>query len=137
MSQPYLQSQGLTRQEMQIVAKQRDEYERAMFATEMSVYDLVFLDETGCDGRNVFWCRAYSFRGKPAVSHKLLVRGRHLNAIALMSTSGIIDYHIEDGPVDGDQFYLCVQRYLLPHLMPFDGSNPQCGDNGQCVYTPY
>lgn len=123
----FLQSQGLTRQKMQIVAKQRDEYERAMFATEMSVYDpdmLIFLDETGCDRRNVLRRRAYSFRGKPAVSHKLLVRGRHLNAIAFMSSSGIIDCHIEDGPVDSDQFYLCVQRYLLPHLMPFDGSNP-------------
>ncbi len=123
----FLHSQGLTRQKMQIVAKQRDEYERAMFATEMSVYDpdmLIFLDETGCDRRNVLRRRAYSFRGKPAVSHKLLVRGRHLNAIAFMSSSGIIDCHIEDRPVDGDQFYLCVQQYLLPHLMPFDGSNP-------------
>ena len=42
-----------------------------------------------------------------------------------MSSSGIIDCHIEDGPVDGDQFSLCVQQYLLPHLMPFDGSNPR------------
>ena len=112
---------------MQIVAKQRDDYERAMFATEMSVYDpdmLIFLDETGCDRSNLLHCHAYSFRGKPAVSHKLLVRGRHLNAIAFMSSSGIINFHIEDGPVDSDQFYYCVQRYLLPHLMPFDGSNP-------------
>ena len=85
---------------------------------------LIFLDETGCDRRNVLRRRAYSFRGKPAVSHKLLVRGRHLNAIAFMSSSGIIDCLIEDGPVNGDQFYcVCVQRYLLPHLVPFDGSN--------------
>ena len=35
----FLQSQGLTRQKMQVVAKQRDEYERALFAAEMSVYD--------------------------------------------------------------------------------------------------
>ena len=115
MSQPYV------RQKMQIVAKQRDEYERAMFATEMSVYDhnmFIFLDETGCDGRNVLRRRAYSFRGKPAVSHKLLVRGRHLNAIAFMSSSGIIDCHIEDGPVDGDQF-VCSSTFcpILCHLM--------------------
>ena len=62
---------------------QRDEYERAMFATERSVYGpdmLIFSDETGCDRRNVLRC-AYSFTGRPAVSHKLLIRGRHLNAI--------------------------------------------------------
>ena len=65
--------------------------------------------------------KMYSFSGKPAVSHKLLVRGRHLNAIAFLRSS---DCHIKDGSVDGDQFYLCVQQYLLPHLMPFDGKNP-------------
>ena len=83
----------------------------------MSVYDpnmLIFLDETGCDRRNVLRRRAYSFRGKPAVSHKLLIRGRHLNAIAFMSSSGITDRHIEDGPVDGDQFYLCAAVPLAP-----------------------
>ena len=84
----------------------------------MSVYKpemLIFLDETGFDNRNVLRRYAYSFRGKPARSHKLLVRGEHLNAIAFMSIFGIIDCHIECGSVDGDQFYICVQKYLLPH----------------------
>ena len=26
--------------------------------------------------------------------------------------------------VDCDQFYMCVQKYLLPQLMPFNGTNP-------------
>ena len=123
----FLQSQGLTGQKMQIVAKQRDEYERAIFAAEMSAYDpsmLLFVDETRCDQRSTLRWRAYNFRRKPAVLHKLLVRGRHLNAIAFLSNSGIIDCHIKDGAVDGDHFYLCMQQYLLPHLMPFDGKNP-------------
>ena len=122
----FLHSQGLTLQKMVIVARQRDEYDRAMFAAEMTAYNpemLIFLDETGFDRRNVLRRRAYSFRGKPAVSHKLLIRGKHLNAIAFMSISGIIDCQIYDGPVDGDQFYMCLQKYLLPHLMPFDGIN--------------
>ena len=88
----FLQSQGLTLQ-MVIVAR-RDEYNRAMFAAKMTVYNpemLIFLDETGFDRRNVLRRRAYNFRGKPAVS---LVRGKHLNAIAFMSISGIIDCKI-------------------------------------------
>ena len=112
---------------MQIIARQRDDYERATCATEMSVYNpemLIFLDETGIDKWNVLRRYAYSFRGKPARSHKLLVQGKHLNAIAFMSVFGIIDCHIENGSVDGDQFYMCVQKYLLPHLMPFNGTNP-------------
>ena len=123
----FLQSQGFTRQKMQIIARQRDDYERAVYAAEMSVYNpemLIFLDKTGFDKRNVLRRYAYSFRGKPARSHKLLVRGEHLNAIAFMSIFGIIDCHIECGSVDGDQFYMCVQKYLLPHLMTFNGANP-------------
>ena len=84
---------------------------------EMSIYNpemLIFLDETGFDKRNVLRRYAYSFRDKPA---KLLVRGKHLNAIAFMSIFGIIDCHIEYGSVDGNQFYMCVQKYLLPHSM--------------------
>ena len=112
---------------MQIIARQRDDYERAMYAAEMTAYSpemLIFLDETGFDRRNVLRRYAYSFRGKPAKCHKLLVRGKHLNAIAFMSVHGIIDCHIETGSVDGDQFYMCIQKYLLPHLMPFNGANP-------------
>ena len=28
------------------------------------------------------------------------------------------------GSVDGDVFYSFVEKFLLPHLMPFDGINP-------------
>ena len=41
-----------------------------------------------------------------------------------MSVFGIIDCHIECGSVNGDKLYMCVQKYLLPHLMPFNGANP-------------
>ncbi len=26
--------------------------------------------------------------------------------------------------MDGDVFYMCVQKYVLPHLMPYNGTNP-------------
>ncbi len=85
---------------MQIIAKQRDDLYLATYAAELSVYKpemLIFLDEIGCDRRNVLRRYAYSLRGKPAKSHKLLVRGKHLNAITFMSVSGILDCHIESG----------------------------------------
>ena len=62
---------------MQIIARQRDENERAMYAAEMPIYSpemLIFLDETGFDKGNVLRRYVYSFKGKPARSHKLLVR---------------------------------------------------------------
>ena len=48
---------------------------------------------------------AYSWRGQPARTHKLLVRGQHLNSIAFMSAEGILDCKIVKGTVDGDLFY--------------------------------
>ena len=84
---------------------------------------LIFIDESGFDRRNALRKYAYSWRGQPAKSHKLLARGKRLSAIAFMNVSGIVDCKLEYGSVDGDVFYDTVQKYLLPHLMPFDGVN--------------
>ena len=108
----FLHSQGFTRQKLQIVAKQRSDFERAVYVMELSVHKpnmLVFLDETGCDRRNAMRRYAYSIHGKPAKSHKLLVRGKRLNAIAFMSVCGILDCHIESEAVDGDVLYVCAE----------------------------
>ena len=123
----FLHNSGFSRQRMRIVATQRDDSLRAMFASEVSIYNadmFIFLDETGTDRRNVLRRYAYSWRGMPAVSHRLLVRGQRLSSLAIMSTSGVLDCHIVEGTVDGDIFYEFVQNNLLPHMMPFDGVNP-------------
>jgi hypothetical protein len=57
-------------------------------------------------------------------AHKLLIRGQHLSAIAFMSVQGLLDVKVVKGGVDGDVFYDYVQNTLLPHLMPFNGTNP-------------
>ena len=74
----FLHKNGFSRQRMVLIAKQRDEYLRATFATDVSCYKremLVFLDETGADRRNTMRKYGYSLRGKPATSHKLHFRG--------------------------------------------------------------
>ena len=47
-----------------------------------------------------------------------------MNAIAAMSTSGIIDCHCVKGSVDGTEMLYFIQHILLPHLQPFNGINP-------------
>ena len=124
----FFHAQGFTRQKMQLVAKQRDEDLRMTFTAEVSIYTadmFIFIDETGADRRNALRRYAYSWRGKPAKAHKLLVRGEHVTAMCLMCSSGILDCKTVSGGVDGDTFYDFVQSNLLPHLMPFNGSNPQ------------
>ena len=89
----FLPSQGFTRQKMQIVAKQRDKFQCCRYVTELTVYKadmFIFLDETGCNWQNAMRHYAYSWRGQPARTHKLLVRGQHLNSIAFMSVEGIL-----------------------------------------------
>ena len=123
----FLCSHGFSRQKMQMIAQQRDEVERSRYVSELTVYNpemFIFLDETGSDRRNVHRRYAYSWRGKPARSHKLLVRGQHMSAIAFMSVDGILDCHIEEGSVNGDVFFSTIQKLLVPHVMPYNGTNP-------------
>ena len=41
-----------------------------------------------------------------------------------MSKTTFLDCYTTEGTVDGDVFYRFVQSSLLPHLMPFNGTNP-------------
>ena len=123
----FLHQQNFTRQKMKLRATQIDEALRAQFSADVSLYKaemLVFLDETGTDRRDVLRHKGYSLRGKPAVAHKLLVRGERISVIAFMSPQGILDSVPVKGGVNADKFYHAVQRSLLPHLMPFNGTNP-------------
>ena len=119
--------QGFSRKRMQVIARQRDDSLRMIYAAEMSLYDaemFVFLDETGSDRHNALRKRGYSWRGKPAISHKLLVRGEHLSTIACISVEGVLECTTVTNSVDGDTFYTFVHSRLLPLLMPFNGKNP-------------
>ena len=119
-----LQEQHFSREKLRLVARQRDELYGAVYAAEMALYSpdmFIFLEETGSDRRNALRKYGYSFRGVPAVSHKLLIRGQLLSTIACISMEGILEYKTVQTSVDGDTFY-SVQ--LLPLLMPFNGINP-------------
>ena len=59
------------------------------------------------------------------VSYTLSIRGKHLSAIAALSTCGIEDIELTEGTVDGDLFVHFVEHSLLPILQPFDGKNPR------------
>ena len=67
-----LKFMGCTRQTMHHVAIQKSEVCRGRFMAEISVYDpsmLTWLDETGCDGRNIIRKYGYSLRGMPLFDH--------------------------------------------------------------------
>ena len=57
--------------------------------------------------------------------HSMFIRGERVSAIAVMSVRGILDVLTTTGSVNGDTFYEFAEKYLLPQLQPFDGSNKQ------------
>ncbi len=123
----FLSRTGFTRQRMKYAALQRDKQLRSQFVSDVSIYNpdmLIFLDESGSDKRDCLRKYGYSLRGKPPICHNLLSRGEHVSVIAFLSTEGVLDCQVVHGSVNGDVFYDLVEKVLLPHLMPFDGNNP-------------
>ena len=114
---------------MKLVALQRDEILRATFTSGVSIYTmqtclflwtkLGLIEETCSEGihtageENQLLHTSYLFEAM-----------QRLSSIAMMSTMGVLDCKITAETVDGDIFYDFVQSYLLPHLMPFNGTNP-------------
>lgn len=123
----FLHQTRFTRQRLKHAALQRDKQLRSQFVSDVSIYSremLIFLDESGSDRRDCLRKYGYSLRGRPPICHKLLIRGEHVSLIAFMSVAGVLDCTMVRGSVNGDVFYDFVEKCLLPHLMPFDGHNP-------------
>ena len=98
---------------------------------------LVFIDETGSNSRDARRKFDYSLRGKPVKAVGLYGRGKHLSAISAISVEGNFGCHITEGGVDAEVFQQFLYQYLIPKLMPFNGTNPctfRC-DFGQCCST--
>lgn len=117
---------GLTRKRVQRVALQCREELQLQFMAEISMFEpemIIWVDETGSSRRNAVRSYGYSLKGMRAVSHKLSVSGRRINAIGAISTEGLEDVYITEGNVTGEVFVTFVRNCLLPILQPFNGTN--------------
>ena len=123
----FLHENGWTRQKLTLVAIQRDMLARQKYMADISLLHpdmFIFLDETGADNKDIIRHYGYSLRGLPMKKHTLLVRGERISAVAIMSNAGILDVSIMRGTTTGETFSRFVLFNLLPHLQPFNGSNP-------------
>lgn len=94
---------------------------------EMMMYDssmLLWVDETGCDGRKLVHDHGYVIRGIPSRDHTLKLSGKRYSVTAAMSKDGVEDIYIQEGIVNGAIFLDFICRCLIPVLMPFNGHNP-------------
>ena len=121
-----LRRHGLTRKKVRLIAVQRSIEKRAQFmarALSFSRDKLVFLDETGSDGRNYVRKFGYSLRGMRAEVPHLLARGQRISAIAAIDCDGLVEVDYAIGTVNADIFFDFVRGSLLPNLQPFDGTS--------------
>lgn len=122
-----LRKSNFSRKKLQLVAAQQDIEIRTQYTSDVSVYsqhNLIFLDETGCDRRDAIRKYGYGLRGKPSKCQKLLVRGERISVIAAMTSSCVLDIKIVKGGVKGSDFIDFINFNLLPHMLAFNGSNP-------------
>lgn len=118
---------GFTRKKVQHVALQRCLEYRASFIADICSYPkemIVWVDETGCDKRNLLRKYGYSLRGERAVCHRMLVRGTRISTVAAISSTGLVGLHITTGTVNGDVFSDFIKGTLIPNMLPYDGFNP-------------
>lgn len=122
-----LQRYGLTRKKVKQVALQRCYMLRGAFMAQCSLFSreqLVWLDETGSNSKDHIRRFGYAIRGTTPVSHRLLIRGKRVNAIAALASDGIIAVDTVVGTVDGQTFFDFLRGTLIPRMRAFNGSNP-------------
>ena len=79
----------------------------------------VWTDETGTDRRDQLRKYGYSFRGEPAVCHRILTRGTRISAMAAMTCEGMLEYDLTTGTVNADKFIDFIRGHLIPNMQPF------------------
>ena len=83
-----------------------------------------WIDETRSDNHNHIRKCGYALGGDTPVCHHLLVRGQRTNAIAAISTHGLLTVKLTTSKVNAGVFCDFVSGSLIPHMMPFNGTNP-------------
>ena len=118
---------GFSRKKVKQVALQRCYKLCGAFMAHCSLFSrdqLVWVDETGSNARDHARKFGYAIRGCTPVTHRLLERGKRVNAIAALTSNGIVAVDIVTGSIAGHTFFDFLRGTLIPQLMPFNGTNP-------------
>ena len=122
-----LKSYGITRKKVRQIASQRCDVLRGAFLAQCFMFTadkFVWIDESGSDTRNYIRKFGYSVRGITPASHRFFHRGKRTNAIAAISSTGLMALTLTHNTVNQDVFYDFVRGSLIPQMRPFDGISP-------------
>ena len=78
-------------------------------------------------GMQLYRKLGYALRGVRPVCQRLLCRGQRINAVAAISTRGVVATDMTLSTINGEFFFDYLRGTLLPQMKPlnFDGQNPQ------------
>ena len=122
-----LKSYGITRKKVRQIASQICDVLQGAFLAQCFMFTadkFVWIDESGSDTRNYTRKFGYSVRGTTPVSHRFFHRGKRTNAIAAISSTGLMALTLTHNTVNQDVFYDFVRGNLIPQMRPFDGISP-------------
>ena len=131
-----LRAYGLTRKKIQQVALQRCYSLRGAYLANCFLFypeQFVFIDETGSDARNHVRKYGYAIRGMTPQNRRLLGRGKRVNAVARISTDGLVAVEVVTTTVDSEVFFDFARRSLIPNMLPFNGQNPRSIISPSCT----
>ena len=117
---------GITRKKVRQVAVQRCSALRGAFMAHAFMFKMdmfVWVDETGNDHRTHIRKFGYSLRGMSPTYTRLLARGKRYNAIAAMTSSGVLALEVKSESVNGETFFDFIRGTLIPRMQPFDGQS--------------
>ena len=102
------------------VALQRCNALRGAYTTQCVMFHPDMSDETGSDHRNCMRKYGYALWGMTPTTHRLLHRGTRINAIAGITTSGLVALDLVTTSVTGEVFLDFAMGSLIPNMHPFN-----------------
>ena len=121
-----LKRYGFTRKRVRQIAAQRCYALRGAYMAQCTLFRrdmFVWVDETGSDARDHIRRFGYALRGMTPTPHRLLARGKRVNAIAALSSSGVVAVDIITETVSGKEFFDFLRGTLIPNMMTYNGTN--------------
>lgn len=87
-----------------------------LFQCEM----FVWVDEPGSATRDAICKHRYALCGMRSEYHWMLTRGKKVNAIVAMFSTGIVALDLITDTVNGDKLFEFLRASLIPNMMPFN-----------------
>ena len=102
-----LRSYVITRKKIRCIALQRCDTLQGAFRAQCSNFSVdkfVWIDETGSDARSHARKYGYALRGLTPVTHRLHTRGKRVNAMAAIASTGLLASELTTSTVGRDNF---------------------------------